>query len=181
MSHEAHLSAEQDRAEAAPWFPGADGNRGGAQGAGASPRTRPQKTVRLIDTTAAPPPAERKRTLARLKKRADFLRAARGIRRVTPGVTLEMCAMAEGTEGIRVGFTASRKVGGAVERNRARRRLRAAAQAVLPLYGLPGNDYVLVARRETVTRPFEGLVSDLKSALAAAHARLGRSQPGDVQ
>jgi ribonuclease P protein component len=82
---------------------------------------------------------------------------------------------------IRLGLTASRKIGGAVERNRAKRRLRAAAEAVLPLYGLPGNDYVLVARRETLTRPFEGLIGDLKSALAAAHARLGQSRPDTSQ
>src|SRR5947209_20306540 len=78
---------------------------------------------------------------------------------------------------LRVGFTASRRIGGAVERNRAKRRLRAAAEAVLPLYGLPGNHYVLVARRETLIRPFDGLVGDLKSALAAAHARVGVSRP----
>jgi ribonuclease P protein component len=82
---------------------------------------------------------------------------------------------------IRLGLTASRKIGGAVERNRAKRRLRAAAEAVLPLYGRPGNDYVLVARRETLTRPFEGLIGDLKSALAAAHARLGQSRPDTSQ
>ncbi len=120
--------------------------------------------------------------LDHLKNRADFLRAQRGVRRVSPGVTLEVCATpprwAEDGH-LRVGFTASKKIGIAVERNRARRRLRAAAAQVLPLYGLPGNDYVLVARRETLTRPFDGLVGDLASALQAAHQKLGRSKAGD--
>ncbi|MBL6937566.1 MAG: ribonuclease P protein component [Alphaproteobacteria bacterium] len=113
----------------------------------------------------------------RLKNRADFLRAARGIRRVTPGLTLEI-SRSEG-ETIRVGFTASRKIGGAVVRNRAKRRLRAVAAAVLPLSGQKGTDYVLVARRDTVTRPFESLKADLAQALSAAHLKLGR--PGDVR
>ncbi|HEY6578111.1 MAG TPA: ribonuclease P protein component [Rhizomicrobium sp.] len=118
----------------------------------------------------------------RLKKRRDFLRAARGIRRVTSGLTLELCAAPVGDAGAtRVGFTASRKIGNAVLRNRARRRLKAAAHALLPLYGLPGNDYVLVARRETLTRSFADLLCDLKSALFAAHARLGQSGTGDLR
>jgi ribonuclease P protein component len=114
----------------------------------------------------------------RLKHRADFLRAQRGIRRVTPGLTLEICRQPE-SEAIRVGFTASRKIGGAVVRNRAKRRLRAAAAEVLPLCALPGTDYVLVARRDTVTRPFESLKADLAQALSAAHVKLGRA--GDTQ
>ena len=67
--------------------------------------------------------------MERLKKRADFLQATKGIRRVTQSLTLETCPTPEPAEGVRVGFTATRKLGGAVERNRAKRRLRAAAAA----------------------------------------------------
>ena len=97
---------------------------------------------------------------------------------MTPGVTLEVCASPQAilTENsLRVGYTASKKIGGAVVRNRAKRRLRAAAAAVLPLSGLPGTDYVLVARRDTATRPFDSLVQDLAQALRAAHVKLGRA------
>ena len=80
---------------------------------------------------------------------------------------------------LRVGFTASRKIGGAVERNRAKRRLRAAAAAVLPLSGHEGNDYVLVARPGTLTRPFANLLEDLGAALAAAHLKLGSTKTGE--
>lgn len=116
--------------------------------------------------------------MERLKSRPDFLRAAKGVRRVAPAVTLEVCptpqAAAKSGQ-IRLGFTASRKVGNAVARNRAKRRLRAAAAALLPLLGQEGNDYVLVARLDTLTRSFAGLLDDLQSALHAAHAKLGRS------
>jgi ribonuclease P protein component len=109
----------------------------------------------------------------RLKKRADFLRAARGIRRVEGAITLETCAAPENAEGeIRVGFTASKKIGNAVARNRAKRRLRAAARALLPLLGRVGHDYVLVARGTTVARPFPALLSDITTALTSAHRKL---------
>ncbi len=65
----------------------------------------------------------------------------------------------------RIGFTASRKVGIAVERNRARRRLKAAAAVVLPKSGQLGFDYVAIARTETLTRRFADLVADLETAL----------------
>ena len=117
--------------------------------------------------------------MAHLKIRSDFLRAARGIRRVTPGLTLEICPNPVDSAP-RVGFTASRKVGGAVVRNRAKRRLRAAAAEILALQGLPGTDYVLVARQGTVSRPFAALKSDLAEALRTAHLKLGTRQ-GEVR
>ena len=108
-----------------------------------------------------------------LKKRADFLRAARGIRRVEGAITLETCPAPELSPlHLRIGFTASKKIGNAVIRNRAKRRLRAAASQLLPLLGRPGHDYVLVARGTTVARPFPALLSDITTALKAAHRKL---------
>jgi ribonuclease P protein component len=66
---------------------------------------------------------------------------------------------------VRVGFTASRKVGNAVTRNRAKRRLRSVAAAILPCNGRPGTDYVLIARTTTVDRPYQALIGDLEAAL----------------
>jgi len=84
---------------------------------------------------------------------------------VTPGLILQACRQAGDTGPVRVGYTASRRVGGAVARNRARRRLRAAVAAVLPQHARTGYDYVLVARAATVRRPFGALVQDLEAAL----------------
>ena len=119
-------------------------------------------------------------TVERLKIRADFLRAAKGIRRVEGAITLETCATPEPLPGtVRVGFTASKKVGNAVIRNRAKRRLRAAASQLLPLLGRDGHDYVLVARGTTVVRPFPALLSDITTALKAAHRKLD-AKTGEV-
>lgn len=71
---------------------------------------------------------------------------------------------------MRVGFTVSKKVGNAVERNRVRRRLRAAADKVLPAAGQPGRDYVVIGRKAALSRGFEDLVQDLKTAVTKAGA-----------
>jgi ribonuclease P protein component len=111
-----------------------------------------------------------------LRRRADFLAASRARRRATPAFTLqarrrppeEAAYVAPGA--LRVGYTCSKKVGNAVARNRAKRRLRAAAHEVIRGAGRPGWDYVLVGREgETATRDFALLCDDLRSALAVVH------------
>lgn len=111
--------------------------------------------------------------LVTLTRRADFLAAARARRRSTPAFTLQARRRedAEPPDPVRVGFTCSKKVGNAVARNRAKRRLRAAARAVLPAAGHPGWDYVLIGRPAlTASREFNALVADLGAAVAAVHA-----------
>ena len=71
---------------------------------------------------------------------------------------------------IGVGFTATKKLGGAVVRNRAKRRLREAARVLLPQLGKPGHDYVLIARGGALTRPWLRLLDDVKSALISLAA-----------
>jgi ribonuclease P protein component len=101
--------------------------------------------------------------------RADFLRvAAAGRRAVQPGLILQAAARPQSSAvaaALAVGFTASRKVGNAVRRNRAKRRLRAAAAALIPAQGTPGTDYVLIARAGTADRPYAALLADLAAAL----------------
>ena len=121
---------------------------------------------------AALPAARASAPLTTLTQRADFLAAARARRQSRPGLTVQARRReaTEGADGIRVGYTCSKKVGNAVRRNRAKRRLRAAARAVIPGLGRAGWDYVLVGRPEaTAARPFPLLCDDLASALADLH------------
>lgn len=111
-------------------------------------------------------------TLTVLTKRADFLRAAKARRQGTTGVHLQARKRAEGeATGIRVGFTCSKKVGNAVARNRAKRRLREIARMTLPTLGRDGWDYVLVGRNGTTgSITFDDLMADLRRALKKVHA-----------
>jgi ribonuclease P protein component len=121
----------------------------------------------------AAPAASEPYRLTTLTRRADFVAAARARRQSRPGLTLQARRRdAEGPDGIRIGYTCSKKVGNAVARNRAKRRLRAAARAIIPRLGHPGWDYVLIGRPTiTAGRPFAALCDDLASALEAVHGR----------
>jgi len=108
--------------------------------------------------------------LQTLKKRDAFLAAARAHRSPQPAFLLQARDRRDGVETIRVGYTCSKKVGNAVARNRAKRRLRALAREVLPKKGSQGWDYVLVGRKEeTATRPMTALIADLERALTKVH------------
>jgi ribonuclease P protein component len=114
--------------------------------------------------------------IPRLQRRAEFLRVAGSGRKwAAPGLILQAlrrdadprsaAPAGNPVPPVRIGFTASRKVGIAVARNRARRRLRAAVDEVMPKHATPGHDYVVIARGATLTRAYPALVEDLRTAL----------------
>lgn len=107
-----------------------------------------------------------------MASRADFLKAAGARRQGTDGFLLQARDRADGLALVRIGFTASKKIGNAVLRNRAKRRLRALSREVLAREARPGWDYVLVARPEaTVSRPYADLIADLARALRSVHRK----------
>ena len=112
----------------------------------------------------------------RLRRRADFQRVARGRRANAESFALQSRPRAEAevaAAGARVGFTVTRKIGGAVERNRIRRRLKAALAAANAIAPNAHSDYVLVARRPALPRRFAALVADVERAFA----QIGRARP----
>jgi ribonuclease P protein component len=138
MSDEAHLPAEQSRPQAPSRVPVPHGDRG-----------RPQEAQRL----------------ATIRKRADFLAANGGRRASTPGFILLVRDRKDADPAMRVGFTVTKKIGGAVVRNRMKRRFRALAREIVPSKGFAGADHVMIGRANGVERDFALLRSELAGAL----------------
>ena len=149
MSDEAHLSAKQSGPQAAARVPPPHGDGRRAQAPERAPGARPQEAQRLVT----------------LRKRADFLAANGGRRSSSPGFVLLVRDRSDGDPAKRVGYTVTRKIGGAVVRNRMKRRLRALAREILPSDGFPGSDHVLIGRSGGIEREFARMRQELSSAL----------------
>ncbi len=119
-------------------------------------------------TGADDPPSE----ITRLRRRADFQRAARGRRARLEAFALQANRRAASPDllGPRIGFTVTKKVGGAVVRNRIRRRLKEALRLSRNLETRPDHDYVVMAQREALGRRFDLLLADLERAFYLVHA-----------
>jgi len=125
-----------------------------------------------------------------LKKRADFLRARNGRYFAAPGLVLQVLPSQSSRKQtdrapvgadetlVRFGFTATKKLGNAVVRNRVKRRLRAAVRQIAPQKARTGYEYVLIGRASTLKRPFSSLLRDLTIAFAMVHAKRTRDKRG---
>ncbi|QGX98602.1 ribonuclease P protein component [Roseovarius faecimaris] len=121
------------------------------------------------DTTGKTPPAALA-CLKGMKTRPQFLAAARGRRQGTSSMLVQGRDRGDAAAHVHVGFTCSKKIGNAVMRNRAKRRLRHVARQVLPDMARPGWDYVLIGKHgATVEVSFDQLERDLRYALRKLH------------
>jgi len=101
-----------------------------------------------------------------LKKRSEFLFVREGRYQARGSIVIQARENPESSH-IRVGFTATKKVGNAIIRNRAKRRMRSVALETLPKLGQKGTDYVFIARNSTPTTPYDALVGDAQKALSS--------------
>ena len=110
-------------------------------------------------------------TLTTILKRRDFLLVAAEKRSGQPGLLLQGRNRQDGSSSTRVGYTCSKKLGNAIARNKAKRRLKEISKATLTVKGNPGWDYVLVGRpKTTLERNYSLLIEDLNKAIKKVHS-----------
>lgn len=112
-----------------------------------------------------------------MTRRADYLAANKGQRVPMPGFVLLVRDRKDGDPTPRLGITITKKVGGAVIRNRMKRRFREIARALLPELGIAGADHVLIGRGGGIERDFDALKAELQKALGKAVARAAQPKP----
>ena len=105
------------------------------------------------------------RPIRKLTRRSEFLACAKAPYCAKGAIVVQARPRDDDDALVRVGFTATKRIGGAVQRNRAKRRMREAARQILPLMATPGTDYVIIARTGVITRDWTRLLDDVKSAL----------------
>jgi ribonuclease P protein component len=157
-TREADLSTQQIGAQAPPWLPCPPRHRRRPQGPRRAPRTRPQAPECLSLSSL------KRSSMDRLRQRADFLAVANGARANTVAFVVQR-RRRDDDGPIRIGFTVTKKNGTATERNRIRRRLRELVKR-LPAVSLRSHsDYVLIGRRDALTRDFSAMLGDLRQAV----------------
>jgi ribonuclease P protein component len=166
LKREADLSTEQTCTQAPSRFPRAHGNQRRTQSPVGAPGAWTQAAVCLTAKKNAAHIA----SMERLRQRADFLAAASGIKVPAAAFVLQARKRRDGGPA-RFGFTVSKKVGNAVERNRVRRRLREIVRLSAESWLRAGHDYVLIGRRAALNLPFARMAQDFEGALRQAHTR----------
>ena len=184
--HQKDFSTEQPEAQTAPRVPFAHGDEERPEDSGLASRQGPQAPQRVASAGALRPlPADRNPdllALERLRIRREFLYVAGGYSERRRLLVVQGRNRIPTRDTAGEGFTTTKKVGGSVVRNRARRRLREASRVLLPLLGVAGADYVFIARQDTGTAPWPRLLDDMEMALISLRRRLssgdGSPQPG---
>jgi ribonuclease P protein component len=149
MSDEAHFSAEQSSTRPASRLSRPDGNSRWTCSDPCAPVTRSQKTV----------------SLTKISARKDFLAANSAKRAANGGFVLLVRDRDDGDSTIRLGITVTKKIGNAVVRNRMKRRFRALAYEMLPIFGVRGADHIMIGRASGIERDFAVLRKDMAKAL----------------
>lgn len=166
--HQKDFSAQQPEAQTAPRVSCAHGDQERPEGPGLAPRQGTQAPERLnVWSDLNPVPV----SVERLRSRPEFLYVAGGYSERRRFLVVQGRKRRTERPAAGEGFTSTKKIGGAVARNRARRRLRAASRALLPALGVPGTDYVFIARQETGTASFARLLDDMEKALISLRRR----------
>jgi ribonuclease P protein component len=168
--HKKDFPAEQPEAQAAPRVPFAHGHQERSEDSGLAPGQGPQAAQRLGSPSASDtkPQVE----VLRLRVRREFLFVAEGYAERRRLIVVQARRRNPPRAEAGAGFTTTKKIGNAVIRNRARRRLREAARALLPVLGVGGAGYVFVARQETAAAPWPRLLDDMEKALISLRRRL---------